>query len=356
MIIGHVNLAAGFRGGERQTELLIRELARRGYRQVVVVRRGSELGERLADVEGLEIRAISKPYVFGVGDARGCDLMHAHEAKACQYTYWVKRLLGIPYVITRRVPKVPGNNLLTRAVYRNASAVIALSRAIKRNLLRHNAALDVQIIPSMSAQLPVNQETVANLRKRFEGRFVVGHIGALVNYHKGQQYLIEAASALAQSHPEMLFIFLGRGKDEAWFRELASGQENILFEGFVDNVGDYLEAFDLFAFPSLQEGLGSILIDAMRAGLPIVASDVDGIPDLIRHEENGLLVEPGNSGSLAHAIQRLYGDASLRQHLAETAASDAQNFRPDRLAERVVEEVYRPLLGHSGVSNAGGEG
>ncbi|MCW8928350.1 MAG: glycosyltransferase, partial [Gammaproteobacteria bacterium] len=197
MIIGHVNLAAGFRGGERQTELLIRELSARGFEQIAVVRKESDLGDRLADVKGLKIRRICKPYILGVGAARGCDLLHAHEAKASQYTYWVRRLLGIPYVITRRVPRVPGNNPLTRAVYRNATAVIALSQAIKASMLQHNPELNVQIIPSMSAQLPVNAAAVDALRERFAGKFLIGHIGALVNYHKGQQYLIEAARKLA---------------------------------------------------------------------------------------------------------------------------------------------------------------
>jgi glycosyltransferase involved in cell wall biosynthesis len=249
MRIGHVNLAAGFRGGERQTELLIRDLASRGFQQVLVVRQDSELGARLAGVEGLEIRPVSKPYFFGVGAARGCDLIHAHEAKACQYAYWVKRFLGIPYIITRRVPRVPGSNIFTRAVYRNARGIVALSQAIKASLLRHNPQLDVHIIPSMSAGLPVDKARVAELRKRFSGHFVIGHIGALVNYHKGQQYLLEAARQISQQYPDLEFVFLGKGKDEAWFKELSEGLDNISFEGFVDNVGDYLEIFDLFAFP-----------------------------------------------------------------------------------------------------------
>lgn len=341
MIIGHVNLAAGFRGGERQTELLIRELAARGLRQVLIARRGSELGARVADVAGLEVRHIGKPYLFRISAARGCDLLHAHEAKAGQYAYWVKRFLGIPYVITRRVPNVPGSSLLTRAVYRNARTVIALSHAIKAALLRHNPQLDVRIIPSMAAQLPVDEQRVVQLRQRFAGKFVIGHVGALVNYHKGQQYLLEAARKLSVRHLDLQFIFLGQGKDEAWFRKLAEGLDNITFEGFVDNVGDYLEVFDLFAFPSLQEGLGSILLDAMRSGLPIVASNVDGIPDLIDHEHTGLLVPAKDTDAVAAAIERLYADARLRSDLGAAAQQKAAGYLPAVLAQRIIAEAYR---------------
>jgi len=340
MIIGHVNLAAGFRGGERQTELLIRELSKCGYQQIAVVRKESELGDRLADVTELEIRRIGKPYIFGVGAAQGCDLLHAHEAKASQFTYWVKRLLGIPYVITRRVPRVPGRNPLTRAVYQNASAVVALSRAIKASLSQHNPSLTVQIIPSMSAELPVDTHRVAELQQRFAGKFVVGHIGALVNYHKGQQYLMEAARDLADSHPKMHFILLGRGKDEAWFRELAEGLSNVTFEGFVDNVGDYLALFDLFVFPSLQEGLGSILIDAMAARLPVIATEVGGIPDIVRDGVNGILVPPAERGLLAEAIQTLWQNEKLRCKIARQAEIDSRLYTPKKVANRYIQDVY----------------
>ncbi|MCW8927219.1 MAG: glycosyltransferase family 4 protein, partial [Gammaproteobacteria bacterium] len=177
--------------------------------------------------------------------------------------------------------------------------------------------------------------------ERFAGKFLIGHIGALVNYHKGQQYLIEAARKLATKYPQMHFIFLGRGKDEAWFRELAQGLDNITFEGFVDNVGDYLEVFDLFAFPSLQEGLGSILLDAMRAKLPVVASNVDGIPDLIHQGRNGLLVPVCESQALEQAIERLYRDEALRKELSEQAKVDAFDYVPEKITQRIIDLYYR---------------
>jgi glycosyltransferase involved in cell wall biosynthesis len=122
------------------------------------------------------------------------------------------------------------------------------------------------------------------------------------------------------------------------------GLDNIIFEGFVDNVGDYLAAFDLFAFPSLQEGLGSILIDAMNAELPIVASDVDGIPDLIQNEENGLLVSPADSALLAEKLVCLYEDKELSARLASKAQSDSRRLFPPVITERYLREIYPNAL------------
>jgi glycosyltransferase involved in cell wall biosynthesis len=345
MIIGHVNLARGFRGGERQTELLIRELSARGYEQVLIARKGSALSPRLDGLPGLTIREIAKPFLLHTGAARGCDLLHAHEAKAAQYALLVRKFRGIPYVITRRVPKVPKQNFFTRAVYRNAAQVTALSGAIRDNLLKLQPTLKITIIPSMASPLQSDELNVATLRQRFSGKFVVGHIGALVNYHKGQQYLIEAARELRESYPDIQIVFLGEGRDETWFREMSQGLDNVSFEGFVNNVGDYLALFDLFAFPSLQEGLGSILIDAMNATLPIVASDVDGIPDLIKHEKNGLLVPPADSVALSAAIVRLYENKGLRDTLSSQAKDDSQIFFPPMITSRYLQEIYPVVMG-----------
>lgn len=343
MRIGHINLAAGFRGGERQTSLLIRELGNKGVEQKLICRRGSPLAEMLADVPGLSIVQLDKPFMLGIGAASGCQLMHAHEAKAAQFALLVRLFLKIPYIITRRVPKVPKNNFFTRAVYRNAERVTALSRAIENNLLSFQHDMPTERIPSMVSSLLVDEDKVAELRKRFAGATVVGHIGALVNYHKGQQYLLEAAQKLRDSHPNVHFVFLGEGKDEAWFKELARDNPNIHFEGFVNNVGDYLQVMNLFAFPSLQEGLGSILLDAMIATRPIVASDVDGIPDLIRHEQNGLLVPPADGNALAAAITRMLDDQVLRTQCAGQAREDAQAYFPAAISERFIE-LYQSII------------
>lgn len=340
MIVGHVNLVKGFRGGERQTELLVRELSERGIEQRLIARKGSALTPRLEGLPGLTIKEIGFPYFLHASEAKGCDLIHAHEAKAAQYALFVRKLFGIPYVITRRVLKTPKNNFFTRAVYTNASRVTALSKAIRKNLLRYMPGLDITIIPSMAASLQVAPDEVARIREQFAGKFVVGHVGALVNSDKGQQYLIDAARNLSDDYPSMHFVFLGEGPDKQLFNEQAKGLSNISFIGFVDNVGDYLQVFDLFVFPSLKEGLGSVLIDVMDSKTPIVASNVGGIPDLVRHEKNGLLVPPRDGDALSTEIVRLFNDQSLREKLSQQAKLDAQLLFPPEITKRYLRDVY----------------
>lgn len=270
-------------------------------------------------------------------------MMHVHEARAGYLAWAASKLSGSAYVITRRVPNPIGTNPLTRSVYGRASRVVALSHAIQEILVGYQPSLPVSVIPSMTSQLPVDQSHLAQLRKTYAGRFIVGHAGALVNHHKGQQYLIHAAEMLRDKYPKMLFLFLGSGRDEQWLRNLAKDLDNVEFLGFQENIGDYLSLFDVFAFPSQHEGLGSVLLDAMAFGLPLVASGVDGIRDIIEPGMNGLLVPPRDAGALAACLETLYKDEDLRNSLSQQALKESERYSPEKIASQYME-LYREVL------------
>ncbi|MGH8454693.1 MAG: glycosyltransferase family 4 protein [Nevskiales bacterium] len=337
----HVNLAKGYRGGERQTELLIRELARQGVTQRAIVRRDDELGRRLGDVPGLELRPIGKPFVLQAGLGRGW-LLHAHESRAAHFAHACHWFTGARYLVTRRVDNRPSGSFLTRRLYRKAAAVVAISSAIGRILQQYEPMLVPRIIPSVQALLVSNPQATAQIRARWPGKFLVGHVGALDNSQKGQRYLIRAARRLATSHPQLQFVLLGDGKDEAVLKREAEGLANLSFDGYVKNVGDWLAAFDLFAFPSLHEGLGSVLLDAMSFGLPIVASRVDGIPDIVHDGDNGLLLPAADEAALAQAIARLADDPGLRERLGASGRRIAADYVPESMAQRYLA-LYREI-------------
>jgi glycosyltransferase involved in cell wall biosynthesis len=303
------------------------------------VRSGDALAERLADVPGLDLRPIGRPFVHRADLAHGW-LLHAHEANAGHVAHVWRWLVGPRYVVTRRVDNVPGRGWATRAVYRNAAAVVAISDAIARILVRYDPALVPHVIPSAQAELVGDREQARRIRARWPAKILVGHAGALDNSQKGQLHLIRAARALAATAPALQVVLLGAGKDEAWLKREAADLANVTFEGHVQNVGDYLAAFDLFVYPSLHEGLGSAILDAMSFGLPVVASAVDGIPEIVHDGENGLLVPPADEGRLAEALGRLAGDAALRKRLGEAGRRTAATHAPQAMAERYLE-LYR---------------
>lgn len=338
----HINLARGFRGGERQTELLVRALAERGVPQRLVVRRGQPLQTRLANVDRVQVLPIGKPFTAHFNVFRG-GFLHAHDGRGAHVAHWMHTALGLRYVITRRVDNRPSGNWATRRMYRRAAGVAVLSAAIESTMQDYLPGLSTVCIPSASSNLAANTEHAAELRRRWGGRYVVGQVGALTDSHKGQRDLIQAARVLLNEDGEWRFVLVGGGNDEAMLREAARGMENqVILAGHVDNVGDYLTAFDVMAHPSVHEGLGSTLLDAMSLGLPIVASNVDGIPEIVTHEQQGLLTPPRDPVALAAALRRLRQNPAFAEQMGAAGHARATDYKPDVMADRYMA-WYRSL-------------
>jgi hypothetical protein len=187
-LISHINFAKGFRGGERQTQLLVEELANLGYKQKLLLRKGSELTQRCQTIQNLEIIEIPKPYILHIKHLQGTTLLHAHETKALQFAYFAHKILKLPYIVTRRVDNPLKTNWLNKKMYQEAKSAVALSKAIEKEILRVSPLACTTIIPSAFSNIKANTTKSQEIKKRFEGKFLIGHIGALVESHKGQSF------------------------------------------------------------------------------------------------------------------------------------------------------------------------
>ena len=341
--ICHVNLAKDYRGGERQTEILVRELAERGWAQRLVVRPGQELAERCAEIPDLEIVADRGNPLTAAWAIRGASISHAHEARAVYSGWYASRRYGVPSILTRRLTKTLKSSWLRDRSYRAAAAVTAISSAAADNVRGRYPDLDVEIVPDSHSGLEVDAEDAAALRARYEGKFVIGHVGSYIHETKGQLTIIEVARRAQSERPDWHFLLLGGGRDEELFRERIGDLNNIELVGFVDNLGDYYLAFDLFVFPSLHEALGSSLLDALRFGLPVVASRVGGIPETIADGVNGILVDPEAPDQLMEGIAAIANDDEKAgaMHLANRLR--AESYSASAMAE-AYEKIYRRFL------------
>jgi glycosyltransferase involved in cell wall biosynthesis len=178
--------------------------------------------------------------------------------------------------------KPPKSRFLTRQAYTNADTLVGISKAACSGLqaLALNSSI-VQIPDSHSGHLP-DSELASKKRTELgvgSGQTRIGHAGALVDADKGQKLLIDAAKALLKRGYQFQLIFMGDGPDRTELEAYADEQRCIRFLGQIDNIAGYIGALDIFAFPSRHEGLGSVLIDVMAAGVPIIATNVGGIPD-----------------------------------------------------------------------------
>jgi glycosyltransferase involved in cell wall biosynthesis len=344
--IVHVNTARGYRGGERQTELLIRGLASRHVQQALVARRGDVLAQRIRDV-GVEVREVSggRLSVFRATD--GAGLIHVHEGRSVYAAYFRSLLSSTPYVITRRVNNPIKEHWFAHRAYGRAACVAAVAPQVADIVRAYDPRITVRVIHSGSSALTVDPAASAAIRAQFAGRFVVGHVGALDNAQKGQEFIIATARQVEHEHPDVHFVLVGGGRDEAMLKAAASGLRNLTFTGFVENVGDYLAAFDLFILPSNREGIGSILFDAMEQGLPVVASRVGGVPDIVHSGENGLLIDPASPEQLRDAILKLKADPALRRVYGDCGRELAKDFTGEAMWRKYLA-LYESLLGRLG--------
>ncbi|XXQ68424.1 glycosyltransferase family 4 protein [Neisseriaceae bacterium B1] len=341
MKIAHVNLARGFRGGERQTLTLIETLSEMypDITQILVCRHHSPLRQALAHVSNLSFVDAAAQWQ-GHFSCDEVDIVHAHEARAAHWAWIHSVLFKSPYIITRRVDFYLKDKWLTNQTYQSANMLVAVSQAIASKLAHF--APETRTIYDTFSNLKENQSVIDNLREKFAQKFVIGHVGALIDSHKGQADLIEVARRFEQKYPDCAFVFLGDGADKERFINQSKDLANVHWLGFQDDVGSYLAVMDIFAFPSRTEGLGSTLLDAMAYDVPIVASRVGGIPEIVEDSKTGLLFEVNNVDDLAEKITALYQQPQLRARLTQSAKERLQQSSPQYIAKEYME-IYQTV-------------
>jgi len=176
-------------------------------------------------------------------------------------------------------------------------------------------------------------------RRNFEGEKLV-YVGRLTR-KKGVEYLISAM----RSVKEVDLLIVGDGPDRQRLEKMAAGLR-VKFIGMVspDRVYDYLEQAKILILPSFYEGLPNVILEAMSLGVPVIATRVGGIPDLVRQKETGLLVEPGRVDELAIGIKKLIEDDDLRRRVSKNCLGEVKKYSWDHVVERfenLIERVVR---------------
>jgi len=210
---------------------------------------------------------------------------------------------------------------------------------------------------------PVNFLSRNKAKQKLQSKFKIQNskflIASIANLYptKGLEYLIQAIHILKEKfllltsysgrvpHPRagFLLIVIGEGPKRKNLEKLIKQynlQNNIILAGRIDNAAQLLLAFDVYVCPSVKEGLSYTLIEAMQAGLPIIATNVGGNPELIKNNETGLLVEPKNPEQIAEKIKKLIADQNLQQELSARSRAKAQTeFNLEKMIEK-TKNIY----------------
>jgi len=352
----HVDLAREWRGGQRQVYLLTTGLVARGWRTIVVTRPETPLAQRLAGT-GVEVQPVRMMGEFDLFAARRlativqesrAALLAAHASHAHGLAVHARKLMGetIKLVVHRRVDAPIAAN----RKYRAPDAFIAISNAVRDVLLAGGVAQEKIHVVSSGAP-PHEHDAQAKARLTNECKIPadalwVGCVADLVE-HKGHRHLLAAWPRVLEQFPQAHLMLVGDGplRQPLQTAVKKSGiTDSVHFIGRRDDISAWFSAFDVFALTSETEGLGSSIIDAMLARVPVVAADAGGIGELVREGETGRLLPVGDEAAIATALnETLTGGAGVEQRV-EAALRMAQS---ERSAEAMVEKtmaVYRSLL------------
>lgn len=280
------------------------------------------------------------------------DIIHAHARVTQVLASFLSKKFKVPVITTCHGFFKPRWHRKVFPCWGNK--VIAISSQVMRHLIndfnvpKRDIALIHHGIDLGKIKKYSNDEI--NLFKRNIGipeNFIVVGTIARFSVVKGLEYLVKAAQLALKENDKIMFLFIGSGKEEPKLRQLTKDlgiQERVIFHSPVDNLSDYLCTMDIFVMPSVQEGLGLAILEAQARKVPVVASDVGGIPDIIEDSITGVLAQPRDESAISRSILKLIKDKSLYSMIKENAYNKiTKEFSLERMITE-TEDVYREII------------
>ena len=368
----HVDSERSWRGGQNQILLLMRRQRARGDDPLLASPPGAVLSER-AEAEGFRVRPVAMRGTWDLAsvvalarimrEARP-DVVHWHAARAHAIGAMASLLdPGPARVLSRRVQFPVRRSLGSLLLYAlPVDRIAAISSAVRGALVRSGVdAGKIEVVASGIDTAPEPDPAGRlTLRRSFgidEGAVLAITVSALAA-GKGHRDLLRATRAASARAPMLKLWIVGAGPLERELREesLTLGLEaRVQFLGFRTDIQALLHAADFFCLATQSEGLGSSILEAMSAGLPVVATRVGGIPEIVEEGRTGILVPDSDPVTLAAAMEQMAVSAGLRETMGASSTRRAALFSADRTAEGTYR-VYRAALSVRGRADGPGAG
>jgi L-malate glycosyltransferase len=263
----------------------------------------------------------------------------------------------LPYIISLRGADVPGYaerfsflykfiKPIIKKIWESSFAVVSNSKGLRELALRSKPDQNIHIIYNgvdVDNFRPLNSEINEKIYSKKKD-FIVTPGASRITSRKGLIYLIEAVGKVFLKHPEILLEIMGDGSKEEK-KELKDVAEKnkiknrVVFLGRIprEKTFSYYQRADVFALPSLNEGMSNAMLEALATGLPIVSTDTGGAKELVGEGVNGYIVKMRNSQDIADRLERLIIDSNLRKKMGEESRKKAENFSWKKVAEKYFE-------------------
>jgi len=368
----HVDSERPWRGGQNQILLLMRRQRARGDDPLLAAPHDAALSCR-AEEEGFRVRPVAMRGTWDLPSVAALarimrevrpDIVHWHAARAHAIGAMASLLdPGPARVLSRRVQFPVRRSLGSILLYAlPVDRIAAISSAVRGALVGSGVdPAKVEVVPS-GIDPPPDQDPAARpaLRKSLgieDGDVLAITVSALAA-GKGHRRLLRASASASARAPMLKLWLVGTGSLERELREESRTlglEARVQFLGFRTDIQALLHAADFFCLATESEGLGSSVLEAMSAGLPVVATRVGGIPEIVEEGRTGILVSGSNPTELALAMEQMSLSAGLRETMGASSKLRAALFSADRTAEGTYR-VYRAALSLRGRADGPGAG
>ena len=325
-----INSITLYGGGEVWMLTVMRELAVRGYSVTLICKPDAEIisHAKKEKIDVLPIRIagdfdpISISQLVKVYKKRKIDIVIANVGKDIRLAGLAAKFVkGVSVIALHQVDREIKNNLRYRFTYNSlAKMIVVNSLATKNTLLKNAPWLLDEKIKVVYHGIDYEKYSTANkrdLRMEFglsPQDLIIGFVGRL-SIQKGIIYMLDAFKLVVEKFKNVQLIIAGTGELEVMVEEFVSKfnlENRIHLLGFRKDISDLMKTFDIFLLPSLWEGFGIVLIEAMAAEKPIVATNTSSIPEIVKDGRNGILVPPENAEAISNALMKLISEPELR--------------------------------------------
>ena len=360
MRILHLNSEKTWRGGEQQMAYLAVELYKNGINSTLaypsqnsrLIEFSKEKSSESVHIPfgGLQLLASFKLFLWLRENK--VDLIHTHTAKAHTVAVWANFLgAKTSIVVSKRTDfkvKTP-----YKFHYKYVKAILCVSNMIEKITKDGLHPKRKELVKTVHSGVDVNRfDSIKqiSLKEKFQipkNKVLIGNCSAIAP-HKDYETFIDTAQVLNEQYPELFhFIIIGDGPDKEKILKYCKNKllkAKFTFTGFILDIELHLKSLDFFLMSSEEEGLGTSLLDAMICEIPIVSTNAGGIPEIVIHEQTGLLAGVKDSKALADNILRLVNDNDLKERLVQNAKQQViKDYSKEHTCEKTIA-VYREII------------
>ncbi len=356
--IGIVSSADKIGGTEISALRICNLLAEKGN-QVVYIAPGNMLQNEMPQIKFASYKLSRKNPILLIGAVfsvakivkkEHIDIVHCQDAMSCILCCYAKRYLrsNVRIIWHERGIRFKKYTIMSKKYSKYIDKIICNSNFEKTLLMMNRCDPNKLSVIYNAIEMQTSTKERSIVRRELglkEQDFVIGSIGRL-SYEKSVLTLINAASISISSIPNLKILIVGDGEYrnslEILAKELGIAKQ-VVFTGFRRDIGNLLEAMDIFAITSLHESFGNVTVEAMLAKVPVLASKVGGILEVVQDKINGLLVPAGDDIEWSNAIMYAYSNMEIMKCFAEQAYKDATDRFSSERFYKEISKVYENL-------------